>query len=127
MLSKEEFNRQRAEKLASVNNENDYQSNRSVYNRRINNAQMKAYEKELKSRTLLYIISIPFCVIIALAASMALVLMGVVTETFFMWLSTIIMFIILYSGILAYSLRSTVRQIDVNVKNNDSEHNWVKY
>ncbi len=127
MLSKEEFNRQRAEKLASVNNENDYQSNRSVYNRRINNAQMKAYEKELKSRTLLYIISIPFCVIIALAASMALVLMGVVTETFFMWLSTIIMFIILYSGILAYSLRSTVRQIDVNVKNNDSEQNWVKY
>ena len=127
MLSKEEFNRQRAEKLASVNNENDYQSNRSVYNRRINNAQMKAYEKELKSRTLLYIISIPFCVIIALAASMALVLIGVVTETFFMWLSTIIMFIILYSGILAYSLRSTVRQIDVNVKNNDSEQNWVKY
>ena len=127
MLSNEEFMRQRAAKLNNdkikeeQKQENDYTSKKSVYNKRLDKKTQAKYIEQFDNYKVVMYLSIPFCIIISLAATFCLLLMGLIKAVWLIWVIAIIFFIILYAGIITFFMRR-----GVNVKDDKDEYERLK-
>lgn len=128
MLSNEEFQRQRAAKLNTEKikeeqkqQQTDYTSDKSIYNKRLDKKTQAKYIEQFDNYKVVMYLSVPFCIIISLAATFCLLLMGVIKTIWLIWVIAIIFFIILYAGIITFFMRR-----GVSVKDNKDEYERLK-
>lgn len=136
MLSNEEFMRQRAAKLNSekIKKEKqekqeikqDYTSNKSVFNKRLDKDTKQAYLNTFNNYKPAFYISIPFCIIISLAATTCLLLMGLIRSSFILWSTVLLFFVILYAGVVTYFMKVAVNRHGVTTTNIESLRRQIR-
>ena len=103
-MTNEEFQRQRAASLNNVKKteeKEDYQTNRSTINRRLDNKTKYRYLDLISKYKIVLYLSLPICFVMALSATICLVMMGLIKSSFILWVVTILMFILLYSTVVS--------------------------